>query len=48
MGFFDYEVIEQKIIPKKVRKISIYKQLKQCAHKTKNGMGVISRLIKKK
>ena len=48
MKILDYEVIEPKILPKKVRNISLYKETKIAKHTTINGNGLIGRLLRGK
>lgn len=48
MKILDYEIIEPKVVPKKVRTFSVYKESKITKHTTINGNGLIGRLIRGK
>ena len=48
VDYLQMVVIEPKVNPKKKRKISEYKETKLGKHTTKNGVGTIGKLIRKK
>jgi len=48
MKILDYEIIEPKVSPKKIRTVSVYKESKIAKHITINGDGLIGRLLRGK